>query len=170
MGAIAVAWALNKAPYVFPIIGGRSVDQLEEVFKVRFGSGTTDCGLLKRVWAHVLCCSSLLLCLCTYIGPGDRPGPGADQVAGGVRAVRAWIPVQHVRLGSLVRRRAAQLVRRLGGHRQVGQVVGSHQPRPSSVTLRQYTNRVGEVSEVYIVEVCTLYGGCCWIKTIDCLL
>ncbi|KAI0741961.1 norsolorinic acid reductase [Daedaleopsis nitida] len=33
LGAVAVAWALHKAPYVFPIVGGRNVQQLEEVIK-----------------------------------------------------------------------------------------------------------------------------------------
>lgn len=33
LGSIAVAWAMNKAPYVFPIVGGRSPQQLEEVIK-----------------------------------------------------------------------------------------------------------------------------------------
>ena len=34
LGSIAVAWAMNKAPYVFPIVGGRNPQQLEEIIKV----------------------------------------------------------------------------------------------------------------------------------------
>lgn len=34
LGAVAVAWVLAKAPYVFPIVGGRSPQQLEEIIKV----------------------------------------------------------------------------------------------------------------------------------------
>ncbi len=37
LSAVAVAWALTKSPYVFPIVGGRSPAQLKEVIKVRFG-------------------------------------------------------------------------------------------------------------------------------------
>ncbi|PIL24928.1 transporter [Ganoderma sinense ZZ0214-1] len=33
LGSIAVAWAMNKTPYVFPIVGGRNPQQLEEVIK-----------------------------------------------------------------------------------------------------------------------------------------
>lgn len=33
LGSIAVAWAMNKAPYVFPVVGGRSPQQMEEVIK-----------------------------------------------------------------------------------------------------------------------------------------
>ncbi|KAI0741966.1 norsolorinic acid reductase [Daedaleopsis nitida] len=33
LGAVAVAWVMHKAPYVFPIVGGRNVQQLEEVIK-----------------------------------------------------------------------------------------------------------------------------------------
>lgn len=32
--AVAVAWALAKAPYVFPVVGGRSPAQLDDVIKV----------------------------------------------------------------------------------------------------------------------------------------
>ena len=35
LSAVAVAWALAKAPYVFPIVGGRNPAQLKEVIKVR---------------------------------------------------------------------------------------------------------------------------------------
>lgn len=31
--SVAVAWALAKAPYVFPVIGGRSPAQLDDVIK-----------------------------------------------------------------------------------------------------------------------------------------
>ncbi|TBU30605.1 Aldo/keto reductase [Dichomitus squalens] len=33
LGAVAIAWALQKSPYVFPIVGGRNTQQLEEVIK-----------------------------------------------------------------------------------------------------------------------------------------
>ena len=32
--SVAIAWALHKAPYVFPIAGGRTPEQLMEVMKV----------------------------------------------------------------------------------------------------------------------------------------
>ena len=32
--SVAIAWALHKAPYVFPIAGGRKPEQLTEVMKV----------------------------------------------------------------------------------------------------------------------------------------
>ncbi|RDX54210.1 Aldo/keto reductase [Lentinus brumalis] len=31
--SVAIAWALHKAPYVFPLVGGRKPEQLQEVFK-----------------------------------------------------------------------------------------------------------------------------------------
>ncbi|TBU29642.1 norsolorinic acid reductase [Dichomitus squalens] len=33
LGAIAVAWLMAKSPYIFPVIGGRSTQQLDEVIK-----------------------------------------------------------------------------------------------------------------------------------------
>ena len=34
LGAIAVAWVMQKSPYIFPIVGGRSPQQLEDLIKV----------------------------------------------------------------------------------------------------------------------------------------
>lgn len=36
--SVAVAWALAKAPYVFPVIGGRSPAQLDDVIKASAAS------------------------------------------------------------------------------------------------------------------------------------
>ncbi|TBU63392.1 NADP-dependent oxidoreductase domain-containing protein [Dichomitus squalens] len=33
LGAVAIAWALQKSTYAFPIVGGRNAQQLEEVLK-----------------------------------------------------------------------------------------------------------------------------------------
>lgn len=35
LAAVAMAWALHKTPYVFPVIGGRRPEQLLELIKVR---------------------------------------------------------------------------------------------------------------------------------------
>ena len=34
LGAVTVAWAMHKAPYVFPVLGGRRPEQLMELVKV----------------------------------------------------------------------------------------------------------------------------------------
>ena len=35
LGGVAVAWAMHKAPYVFPVLGGRKPEQLLELIQVR---------------------------------------------------------------------------------------------------------------------------------------
>ena len=43
LGSVAMAWTLHKAPYVFPVIGGRKPEQLLELIKVRvFGNAGTN--------------------------------------------------------------------------------------------------------------------------------
>ena len=34
LGAVAVAWSMQKVPYVFPVLGGRKPEQLIELIKV----------------------------------------------------------------------------------------------------------------------------------------
>ena len=38
LGSVAMAWTLRKAPYVFPVIGGRKPEQLLELIKVRLSA------------------------------------------------------------------------------------------------------------------------------------